>query len=70
MKGNAKVASGHDEKVLLVPNTALKDKKVWVHQSDGTDKEVEVATGRSDSENTEIKSGVNEGDQVLTTAKK
>jgi multidrug efflux pump subunit AcrA (membrane-fusion protein) len=70
MRGNAKFANGHDEKVLLVPNTAIRDKKVWLHQSDGTDKEVEVTTGRSDNDNTEIKSGLNEGDQVLTTAKK
>jgi multidrug efflux pump subunit AcrA (membrane-fusion protein) len=70
MRGNAKFMNGHDEKVLLVPNTAIRDKKVWLHQSDGTDKEVEVTTGRSDSENTEIKSGLSEGDQVLTTAKK
>jgi multidrug efflux pump subunit AcrA (membrane-fusion protein) len=70
MKGNAKIASGSNDNVLLVPTTAVKDKKVWLHQSEGTDKEVEVTVGRSDGENVEIKSGLKEGDQVLTTAKK
>jgi len=70
MKGSVKIASGSNENVLLVPTTAVKDKKVWKHQADGSDKEVEVTTGRSDGDNIEIKSGLNEGDPVLTTAKK
>lgn len=55
--------------ILMLSNKAitLKDGKqiVNVKQEDGTKKEVEITTGFSDGKNTEILSGLSEGDTVV-----
>ncbi len=70
MKASLKIKPSVEATSLLVPVAALKDDKIWVHQSDGTDKETEVLVGRSDGEMVEIVRGVSEGDEVLAQAKK
>ena len=70
MKGNMKITSSGDEKSLVLPIGAVKDDKVRIRQSDGTEKEIEVVTGRSDGEFIEIVHGLNDGDEVLSQAKK
>jgi multidrug efflux pump subunit AcrA (membrane-fusion protein) len=56
--------------VLLLPASAVKDGKAWMRRVDGTEQPVDVTVGRSDSENVEVLSGLNEGDEVLKDAKK
>ncbi len=55
--------------VLLVPDTALKrqgnETVAEVQQPDGTTKTVTVQTGLSDGTNTEITSGLSEGEKVI-----
>lgn len=55
--------------VLLVPTTAIANSTVWVKRPSGADEPCKVITGRSDGKSTEIVSGLNEGDEVLTQAK-
>jgi multidrug efflux pump subunit AcrA (membrane-fusion protein) len=61
----------HD--VLLIPLTAVWRDKVWVSKpgpNGTTTEEARIVTlGKSDGENVEIKSGLAEGDEVLTQAK-
>lgn len=55
--------------VLLAPTTAIKQRKgrkIIEILEDGKAVEKEVETGLSDSQNTEIISGLNEGDQIIT----
>ncbi len=56
--------------VLLVPNDAISRKggtTVVTVRKDGQDTQKQVVTGISDWQNTEIVSGLNEGDQVVIT---
>ena len=64
-------ATDKKDNALLVPNSALLPKGashvVQVLNTDGTKREVEVQTGLTDGANTEITSGLNAGDKVVTT---
>ena len=70
MTANLEIVTATREGALLVPNTALQPKGagrvVLVPNADGTAREVEVTTGLSDGVNTEILSGLSEGDTVVT----
>jgi HlyD family secretion protein len=71
MTANLTITTAKKDGALLVPNTALLPKGaghvVQVLNADGkTTREVEVQTGLTDGANTEITSGLNEGDQVVT----
>ena len=55
--------------VLVVPYRAVYHGKVWVRTPDGRDEVRPVTVGRTDYHNTEVRSGLSEGDAVLTTAK-
>jgi hypothetical protein len=68
-KANVHVDAGKLENVLLVPNTAVSHGKVWVHVLGGEDQSKPVTVGASDGHQTEIKTGLAEGDLVLTQAK-
>src|SRR6266542_2744330 len=71
MTANLSITTAKQDGVLLVPNSALLPKgaghSVQVTSADGTTREVDVQTGLTDGANTEITSGLNEGDQVVTT---
>jgi multidrug efflux pump subunit AcrA (membrane-fusion protein) len=70
MKATVTIDAGRSEPVLLVPNSAVKDRKVWMRQPDGSEKAVEITIGRQDAEFTEVTAGLSEGDEVLKDAKK
>jgi HlyD family secretion protein len=62
--------AGNRQNVLLVPVTAIWRGKVWFAKSGSPNPEPRlVVTGASDGQNVEIKSGLSEGDAVLTQAK-
>jgi HlyD family secretion protein len=71
MTANLKITTATSEDALLVPNSALLPKGagrvVLLPNADGTTREVDVTTGLSDGVNTEITSGLNAGDRVVTT---
>ncbi len=72
MTANLSITTAKQDGVLLVPNSALLPKgaghSVQVTSADGkTTSEVDVQTGLSDGTNTEITSGLKEGDKVVTT---
>jgi HlyD family secretion protein len=72
MTANLTISTAKKDGVLLVPTTALLPKgaghSVQVLGADGkTTSEVDVETGLSDGANTEITSGLKEGDKVVTT---
>ncbi|MBC8107454.1 MAG: hypothetical protein H7Z14_12750 [Anaerolineae bacterium] len=70
MKASITIEAPKAANVLVVPTSAVKDLKVWKHASDGTDKSVEVITGRTDGEMVEIVSGLSDGDEILKDGKK
>ncbi len=57
------------DNVLLVPTSAIANSTVWVKRPTGENQACKVVAGRSDGKSTEILSGLNEGDEVLTQAK-
>ncbi len=72
MTANLVITTAKKDNVLVVPSTALLPKgaghAVQVVSADGkTTSEVDVQTGLSDGTNTEITSGLNAGDKVVTT---
>jgi HlyD family secretion protein len=72
MTANLTITTSEKDGVLLIPNSALLPKgaghSVQVLSADGkTTREVDVQTGLTDGSNTEITSGLNEGDKVVTT---
>lgn len=71
MTANLTITTAKKDNVLLVPNTALQPKgaghSVQVLGADGkTITEVDVQTGLTDGTNTEVTSGLKEGDKVVT----
>lgn len=70
MKASITIEAPKAANVLVVPSSAVKDQKVWKRQPDGTDKQVDVVTGRSQDELVEIISGLSEGDEILKDGKK
>jgi multidrug efflux pump subunit AcrA (membrane-fusion protein) len=71
MSTNLNITTNSKDGVLLVPNTALLPKGagrvVQVPNADGTTREVEVQIGLTDGTKTEVVSGLNDGDRVVTT---
>jgi HlyD family secretion protein len=71
MTANVTIVTATKGNVLQVPNSALLPKgsgqAVQVLNADGSVGEVDVQTGLSDGTNTEIASGLQAGDQVVTT---
>jgi hypothetical protein len=69
MTANVIVLLDVKENALLVPNAAVKRQGrtsyVLVPQADGTTRQQTVGVGGSDNTNTEITTGLNEGDKVL-----
>ncbi|MHB8376430.1 MAG: efflux RND transporter periplasmic adaptor subunit [Dehalococcoidia bacterium] len=69
MSASAVIQVNQASNVLIVPDTALKrqgrETVAQVQQADGTIKTVAVQTGLSDGTNTEITSGLSEGDKVV-----
>lgn len=57
------------DNALLVPNGSLSNSTVWVKTTDGAEESRHVLTGRSDGKQTEILSGLKEGEEILTHAK-
>lgn len=70
---NVNLNAGSVKDALLVPLTAVWRDKVWVSTIGPDGKRTEepriVTLGKSDGENVEVKSGLSEGDAVLTQAK-
>jgi multidrug efflux pump subunit AcrA (membrane-fusion protein) len=56
--------------VLLVPTSSVWHGKAWVHGADGQDEPRLVRVGRTDGQQVEVRSGLSDGDVVLTKAKK
>jgi multidrug resistance efflux pump len=70
MKANVRITGADVDGVLLVPNGAVANGKVWVRGKDGTEVEREVTTGRSDGKMLEVRKGLTEGEEILREAKK
>jgi HlyD family secretion protein len=61
--------AGKREDVLLVPATAVWRNKVWMTTPNSKTPEPRIVTvGATDGKNIEVKSGLTEGDTILTTA--
>lgn len=68
MSANVSVNLGQTDNVLLVPNLAVKTvngKKVVTKVVTGKQTDVDVTVGVSDDKNTEIRSGLSNGDKVI-----
>ncbi len=69
MNATITIITAQSKGVLRVPNAAVQrdgqNRVVEVEQSDGSTKKVTAEVGLSDTSNTEIKSGVAEGDTVI-----
>jgi len=68
MTADLKIDLGEHKDVLLVPNLAVRSQdgsKVVQKMIDGTPTDVPVEAGLSDDENTEITSGLSEGDEIV-----
>ncbi|MCG8347586.1 MAG: efflux RND transporter periplasmic adaptor subunit [Chloroflexales bacterium] len=69
MTANIDIITAQEDDVLLVPNSALLPKGagqvVQITDAEGNTREVEVVTGLSDDAQTEIVSGLNEGDEIV-----
>lgn len=70
MKAKVVIEAGNADNVLLVPDSAIADSKVWVIGGDGTPHLKHVLAGRTGNEQTEILDGLNDGDDVLKDAQK
>jgi HlyD family secretion protein len=69
-KANANFDGGNLENILLIPATAVWHGKVWIVTDPSASPQPRyVEIGFSDGEQTQIKSGLKEGDIILTQAK-
>jgi ABC-type uncharacterized transport system ATPase subunit len=71
LTGTVELIVAQSSKVLLVPNTAITkagtQRTVQVLKTDGTTEKRSVEVGLSDWQNTEITSGLSEGDKIIIT---
>ena len=71
MTANANVVVARKENVLLVPNRAVRASSskrfVTIQNPDGTTKEIEVKLGMANDLETEVVSGLNEGQSVIVS---
>ena len=70
MRANIHIDVPEVDNALLVPNTAIVDGAVWAVTGDGQRERRPVVTGKSDGKQTEIKQGLNEGDQIFVEGQK
>lgn len=70
MRANLHADVPEADNVILIPNTAIANGKVWVKTADGRGERRAVVTGKSDGKQTEIKQGLNEGEDVFVEAQK
>lgn len=70
MKAQVKLAAKKGDEVLVVPAGAVAGGKVRVKGKDGKPQEREVKVGRSDGQQVEILSGLEEGEEIVTAAPK
>jgi len=70
MSANVELEYGKKDNVLIVPNDAVRSrdgrKMIMVMSEDGRPQPVEVKVGNADEKNTEITSGLNEGDEIIS----
>ena len=64
-----KIDAGAVENVLAVPVTSVARGRVWVREGEDKDTPRDVVVGKSDGTLIEVKSGLSEGEKVLTQAK-
>jgi HlyD family secretion protein len=69
MTANANIITARKDNVLLVPNRAIRaegsKRFVTVQKPNGASEEVEIKTGMANDQETEVMSGLNEGQPVL-----
>jgi HlyD family secretion protein len=70
MRANFRTDGTESEAAVVVPNTALAGGSVWVKNEDGSAEKRTVVAGKSDGKHTEIKQGLNEGDEIFVEAQK
>jgi multidrug resistance efflux pump len=70
MKATVHIDAGRVENVLLVPLPMIKDGKVSVRGKDGKTESRQLALGKSDGQQVEVREGLSEGDEVLPPVKK
>ena len=69
MSANVELEYGKKENVLVVPNDAVRSRdgrKMIMVMTDGRPQPVEVKVGEADEKNTEITSGLEEGDEIIS----
>ena len=70
MSANVELEYGKKDNVLIVPNDAVRSrdgrKMIMVMSDNGRPQPVEVKVGEADEKNTEITSGLNEGDEIIS----
>lgn len=69
MRADAHVEPSEAEVAILVPSSAVADGHVWIKTEDGIERH-DVVVGKSDGKRTEIKQGLNDGDEILVEAQK
>jgi multidrug efflux pump subunit AcrA (membrane-fusion protein) len=69
MRADAHVEPSGAEVAILVPSSAVADGHVWIKTDDGIERH-DVVVGKSDGKRTEIKEGLNDGDEILVEAQK
>lgn len=69
MRANVRIEAPANDVAILVPASAIADGHVWLKTEDGIERH-EVVVGKSDGKHTQIKQGLNDGDEVLVEAQK
>jgi HlyD family secretion protein len=70
MRANLHADVPDAENLILVPNTAIANGNVWVKMADGRSERHAVVAGKSDGKQTEIRQGLNEGEDIFVEAQK
>lgn len=70
MKANVHIEAGPAQDLLLVPMKAVVDGKVRVKGKDGKVEVRDVVVGQTDGQNVEVRSGLEEGEEVMLEGKK
>lgn len=69
MRADARVEPSEAEAAILVPSSAVADGHVWIKTEEGIEQR-DVVVGKSDGKHTQIKQGLNDGDEILVEAQK
>ncbi|HEX4124510.1 MAG TPA: hypothetical protein VHY37_07265 [Tepidisphaeraceae bacterium] len=70
MRAGVSISADLAKNVLTIPLTAVSAGQVWVRDAAGATKPRDVTLGASDGTNIEVRSGLADGDTILTHAKK